>query len=49
MNFAGNKFHLADPTDLIEYNGKIEVHKSLLNMVLHENPEIKTRDEAGAE
>jgi hypothetical protein len=30
----------------IEYNGKIEVHKSLLNMVLHEKPEIKTRAEA---
>src|ERR1700694_5842029 len=34
----------------IEYNGKLEVHKSLLNMVLHEKPEIKERDEAiGAE
>jgi hypothetical protein len=33
----------------IEYNGKLEVHKSLLNMVLLEKPEIKTRDEAGAE
>jgi hypothetical protein len=31
---------------LIEYNGKLEVHKSLLNMVLQEKPEIKTRDEA---
>jgi hypothetical protein len=30
----------------IEYNGKLEVHKSSLNMVLHEKPEIKTRDEA---
>jgi hypothetical protein len=28
----------------IAYNGKLEVHKSLLNMVLHENPSIKTRD-----
>ena len=28
-------------------HGKLEVHKSLLNMVLHERPEIKTRDEAG--
>ena len=25
----------------IEYNGKMKVHTSLLNMVLHENPEIK--------
>jgi CRP/FNR family transcriptional regulator, cyclic AMP receptor protein len=28
----------------IEYNGKLEVHNSLLNMVLRDNPEIKTRD-----
>jgi CRP/FNR family cyclic AMP-dependent transcriptional regulator len=27
---------------LIDYNGHIEVHSSLLNMVLHEKPEIKT-------
>jgi hypothetical protein len=34
----------------IEYNGKLEVHNSLLNVVLHEKPEIKTRDETiGAE
>jgi CRP-like cAMP-binding protein len=26
---------------LIEYNGTLKVHTSLLNMVLHENPEIK--------
>jgi hypothetical protein len=30
----------------IEYNGKLEVHNSLLNVVLHDKPEIKTRDEA---
>jgi CRP-like cAMP-binding protein len=29
---------------LISYNGKIEVHNSLLNAVLHEKPEIE-RDE----
>jgi len=46
VSFFMNKFR---KLGLIEYNGKIEVHKSLLNMVLHENPEIKTRDEAGAE
>jgi hypothetical protein len=28
----------------IEYNGKIEVHNSLLNVVLYDKPEIKTRD-----
>lgn len=27
---------------LIDYNGHIEVHRSLLNVVLHEKPEIKT-------
>lgn len=27
---------------LIEYNGNIEVHRSLLNVVLHEKPQIKT-------
>ena len=31
---------------MFEYNGKLEVHKSLLNMVLHDNPQIKARDEA---
>ena len=30
----------------IEYNGKLEIHKSLLNMVLQEKPEIRTKDEA---
>jgi CRP/FNR family cyclic AMP-dependent transcriptional regulator len=30
---------------LISYNGHIEVHRSLLNMVLHERPEIKGRAE----
>ena len=30
----------------IEYNGHLEVHTSLLNMVLRDKPEIKTRDEA---
>ena len=29
----------------IEYNGTLEVHNSLLNIVLHEKLEIKTRDE----
>jgi CRP/FNR family transcriptional regulator, cyclic AMP receptor protein len=28
----------------IEYNGKIEVHNSLLNVILFDKPEIKTRD-----
>ena len=43
VSFFMNKFR---KLGLIEYNGKLEVHKSLLNMVLQEKPEIKTRDEA---
>jgi len=37
VNFFMNKFRRLG---LIDYNGQIEVHRSLLNMVLHENPEI---------
>ena len=43
VSFFMNKFR---KLGFIEYNGKLEVHKSLLNMVLHEKPEIKQRDEA---
>ena len=43
VSFFMNKFRRLG---FIEYNGKLEVHKSLLNMVLQEKPEIKTRDEA---
>ena len=39
VNFFMNKFRRLG---LIEYNGHIEVHRSLLNMVLHEKPEIKS-------
>ena len=31
----------------IEYNGHLEVHNSLLSMVLHETPEIRRGDDAG--
>ena len=41
VSFFMNKFR---KLGLIEYNGKIEVHASLLNMVLHDKPEIKTSD-----
>ena len=34
-----NKFRLLG---LIDYNGRIEIHRSLLNVVLHENPEIRS-------
>jgi CRP/FNR family transcriptional regulator, cyclic AMP receptor protein len=30
----------------ISYNGGIEVHSSLLSVLLHDKPQIKTRDEA---
>jgi CRP/FNR family transcriptional regulator, cyclic AMP receptor protein len=47
VTFFMNKFR---KLGFIEYNGKLEVHSSLLNMVLHDKPEIKTRDEPiGAE
>jgi CRP/FNR family cyclic AMP-dependent transcriptional regulator len=41
VNFFMNKFR---QLGLIEYNGDIKVHRSLLNMLLHEKPEIKPRD-----
>jgi CRP-like cAMP-binding protein len=43
VSFFMNKFR---KLGFIEYNGKLEVHSSLLNMVLHEKPEIKPTDEA---
>jgi CRP/FNR family transcriptional regulator, cyclic AMP receptor protein len=41
VNYFMNKFR---KLGLISYNGKIEVHSSLLSAVLHDKPEIK-RDE----
>jgi CRP/FNR family transcriptional regulator, cyclic AMP receptor protein len=38
VSFFMNKFR---KLGLIEYNGQIEVHQSLLNVVLHEKPEIR--------
>ena len=43
VSFFMNKFR---KLGFIEYNGKLEVHNSLLNVVLHDKPEIRTRDEA---
>ena len=40
VSYFMNKFR---KLGLISYNGKIEVHNSLLNAVLHEKPEIKRR------
>ncbi len=39
VSFFMNKFR---QLGLIEYNGHIEVHSSLLNVVLHEKPKINT-------
>ena len=39
VSFFMNKFR---ELGLISYNGRIEVHQSLLNVVLHENPEIRS-------
>jgi CRP/FNR family transcriptional regulator, cyclic AMP receptor protein len=39
VSFFMNKFR---KLGFIDYNGKIEVHQSLLNFVLHDRPEIKT-------
>jgi CRP/FNR family transcriptional regulator, cyclic AMP receptor protein len=44
VSFFMNKFrHLG----LIDYNGHIEVHSSLLNVVLHDRPEINRGDAPG--
>jgi CRP/FNR family transcriptional regulator, cyclic AMP receptor protein len=45
VSFFMNKFR---KLGLISYNGKIEVHNSLLNAVLHDKPEIK-RDKSANE
>ena len=39
VSFFMNRFR---KLGLISYNGHIEVHKSLLNLVLHEQPHVKT-------
>ena len=39
VSFFMNKFR---QLGLIDYNGKIEVHSSLLNVVLHDQPQIKS-------
>jgi CRP/FNR family transcriptional regulator, cyclic AMP receptor protein len=43
VSFFMNKFR---KLGFIDYNGHLEVHSSLLNMVLHEKPEIRTTDKA---
>ena len=44
VNFFMNKFR---KLGLIDYNGKLEVRKALLNFVLHERPHIETQNEKG--
>jgi CRP/FNR family transcriptional regulator, cyclic AMP receptor protein len=41
VNFFMNKFR---QLGFIEYNGEIKVHRSLLNMLLHEKPDVSPRD-----
>jgi CRP/FNR family cyclic AMP-dependent transcriptional regulator len=41
VSFFMNKFR---KLGFIEYNGKIEVHNSLLNVILYDKPEVQTRD-----
>jgi CRP/FNR family transcriptional regulator, cyclic AMP receptor protein len=46
VSFFMNKFR---KMGLIEYNGKLEVHNSLLNVVLNDKPEINSMGEIDAE
>jgi len=39
VSFFMNKFR---KLGFIKYNGRIEVHTSLLNVVLHDQPQIET-------
>ena len=41
VSFFMNKFR---KLGYIEYNGKLEIHNSLLNVVLYDKPEIKTKE-----
>ena len=41
VSFFMNKFR---KLGLIDYNGSIEIHSSLLNVVLRDQPQIKSRD-----
>jgi CRP/FNR family cyclic AMP-dependent transcriptional regulator len=43
VSFFMNKFR---KLGYIEYNGKLEIHNSLLNVVLYDKPEIRTNDAA---
>jgi CRP/FNR family transcriptional regulator, cyclic AMP receptor protein len=45
VSFFMNKFR---KLGFIEYNGKLEVHNSLLNVVLNDKPQIQSMDEIDA-
>jgi hypothetical protein len=44
VSFFMNKFRTLG---YIDYNGKLEIHNSLLNVVLYDKPEIKTKGTGG--
>jgi CRP/FNR family cyclic AMP-dependent transcriptional regulator len=44
VSFFLNKFR---KLGYIDYNGKLEIHNSLLNVVLYDKPEIRTKDASG--
>ena len=46
VNFFMNKFR---KMGLIDYNGKLQVHKALLSYVLNERPHIDTRNESDSD
>ena len=33
------------PIRFIQYNGDLEVHNSLLNVVLHDNPQLRSKQD----
>jgi hypothetical protein len=41
---AADEPHRAERDNALEYNGKIEAHNSLLNVILFDKPDVQTRD-----
>jgi CRP/FNR family transcriptional regulator, cyclic AMP receptor protein len=41
VSFFMNRFR---KLGYIEYNGKLEIHNSLLSVILYDNPQVRTRD-----
>jgi CRP/FNR family cyclic AMP-dependent transcriptional regulator len=46
VSFFMNKFR---KLGYVEYNGKLEIHNSLLNVVLYDKPQLRTKDASSAE